>query len=136
VCRPGGRIGLANWTPDGFIGSLFKVVGAHVPPPAGVASPLRWGTEDHLRELFGEAADVAVERRQFCFRYRSPQAFFDTFRDYYGPVHRAWGALDADGRASLEAGIVALATEANRGADGAMVAPSDYLEVVVSKRAG
>ena len=136
VCRPGGRIGLANWAPDGFVGRMFKVIGNHVPPPAGVPSPLTWGTEERLRELFGAHAQVEIEHRQFTFRYRSPQEFFETFTMYYGPTERAWTSLDAVGRASLREQLVALATEANRRTDGTLAAPSDYVEVVITHTAG
>ena len=99
VCRPGGRIGLANWTPEGFIGQMFKVVGRHVPPPAGIRSPLEWGTESRLNELFdSDVRRLSVHRRLFVFRYRSPEHWVETFRTYYGPTHKAFGALDAGGR--------------------------------------
>jgi SAM-dependent methyltransferase len=133
VCRPGGRIGLANWTPDGFVGRMFGVVGRHVPPPAGVPSPLAWGTEERLHELFDRGGRVRVELRRFTFRFRSADEFFDTFRTYYGPTLRAWEALDADGRASFRSAMVALADEAGRHDDGALAIPSDYLEVVVDR---
>jgi ubiquinone/menaquinone biosynthesis C-methylase UbiE len=132
VCRPGGRIGLANWAPDGFVGGMFKIIGKHVPPPAGVPSPLAWGTEARLRALFGEAAQVDIARRQFTFRYRSSQEFFETFKTCYGPIERAWTSLDEAGRASLEEQLVAYATAANRRTDGILAAPSDYVEVVVT----
>jgi SAM-dependent methyltransferase len=133
VCRPGGRIGLANWTPTGFIGRMFKIVGAHVPPPAGVPSPLLWGTEDRLTELFGAHARVEVTRRHFVFRYRSADAFFDTFKDYYGPTLRAWDALDDAGRQSFRTQLTALADECNRDTRGALAVPSEYLEVVAHR---
>ena len=133
VCRPGGRIGLANWTPEGFVGRMFKIVGAHVPPPAGVPSPLLWGTEDQLDALFGSAAKVEVERKDFVFRYRSADDFFDTFRDYYGPVHKAWEALDEDGRESFRSQLTALCDECNRSTTGALAVPSEYLEVVAHR---
>ncbi len=133
VCRPGGRIGLANWSPSGFIGGMFKIIGAHVPPPAGVPSPMLWGTEDRLHELFAGQPKVDIVTRQFTFRYRSPQAFFDAFKTYYGPIVRAWAALDGDGRRSLEEQLVAHAAGANRRTDGALAVPSDYVEVVVTR---
>ena len=133
VCRPGGKIGLANWAPDGFIGSMFRVIGKHVPPPAGVPSPLAWGTEARLHELFETADRIDIARRQFTFRYRSPQAFFETFSTYYGPTERAWTSLDANGRVALREDLIALATEANRRTDGILAAPSDYVEVVVTR---
>ncbi|HEY6132866.1 MAG TPA: class I SAM-dependent methyltransferase [Rubrivivax sp.] len=132
VARPGGRIGLANWTPDGFIGRLFKVVGAHVPPPAGLKSPALWGSEHYLKELFGvHAAHISCTRRQFNFRYHSAAHFVQVFRDFYGPTHKAFGALDAQGRQSLEQAITQLIGELNVAGPSSMVVPSDYLEVVV-----
>jgi SAM-dependent methyltransferase len=133
VCRPGGRIGLANWTPTGFIGRMFKVVGGYVPPPAGVASPLLWGTESHLDALLGDGAKIDVQRRHFVFRYRSAQHWLDTFRTYYGPTLKAFGALDDAGRESLERDLLALADECNTSTTGALRIPSEYLEVVVTK---
>jgi ubiquinone/menaquinone biosynthesis C-methylase UbiE len=133
VCRPGGRIGLANWTPDGFVGGMFKIIGAHVPPPAGVPSPLAWGTEARLEELFGDHAHIDVARRQFVFRYRSAQEFFEVFKTFYGPTVKAWAALGEAGRASLEEQLVGHAAAANRNTNGALTVPSDYLEVVISK---
>jgi SAM-dependent methyltransferase len=133
VCRPGGRIGLANWTPEGFIGQMFKIVGAHVPPPAGVPSPLLWGTEAALAERL-DGADVAVTRKHFTFRYRSAQDWFETFRDFYGPTVKAWAALDDAGRASFEEQLVALAEGANRAGSGSLAIDSEYVEVVATTR--
>ena len=134
VVRPGGKVGLANWTPEGFIGQMFKIVGAHVPPPAGVASPLQWGTEARVEELLGAEMDVVTERKHFTFRYRSAAEFFETFITYYGPTLKAWGALDDDGRRSFRDQLVALADGANRNADGALSVDSEYLEVVATRR--
>lgn len=133
VCRSGGRIGLTNWTPEGFIGQLFKIVGAHVPPPAGIRSPLQWGTKDRLHELFATDAKVEVTRRHFVFRYESAAAFFETFKTYYGPTFKAWGALDEAGQASFREQIVALAETHNRNEGGALAVPSEYLEVVITR---
>lgn len=133
VLRPGGRIALANWTPAGFIGRLFKVIGAHVPPPVGVKPPSLWGTEPHIVELFGaQAANIRCERRLFNFRYRSAAHWVQVFREVYGPTHKAFAALDAAGAASLERGITALLDELNT-APGSLVVPSEYLEIVVTK---
>ncbi|AOS78706.1 MULTISPECIES: class I SAM-dependent methyltransferase [Hydrogenophaga] len=133
VLRPGGRIALANWTPAGFIGRLFKVIGAHVPPPVGVKPPSLWGTEPHIVELFGaQAANIRCERRLFNFRYRSAAHWVQVFRQVYGPTHKAFAALDAAGAASLERGITALLDELNT-AQGSLVVPSEYLEIVVTK---
>lgn len=135
VCRPGGRIGLANWTPEGFIGQLFKTLGRHLPPPPDVLPPSRWGVESHLRELFGErAASIAVTRRFFNFRYRSAAHFIDYFRTWYGPVHKAFLALPGDKAAALERDMTELLNSLNRAGAGALVVPGEYLEVVVTRR--
>jgi SAM-dependent methyltransferase len=135
VLRPGGRIAMANWTPSGFIGQLFKVIGAHVPPPAGVQPPPLWGTEAHLDTLFGDRlAAMRCERRHFNFRYRTPAHFIDVFRTLYGPTHKAFAALDAAGAASLERGIAALLERMNVDAPDSLVVPSEYLEIVLTKR--
>lgn len=135
VCKPGGQIGLANWTPSGFIGELFKLIGRYIPPPAGVKSPSLWGTEEHLRELFGKhIGTMEVQRKNFVFRYRTPQHWLDTFRTYYGPMHKAFGALDAAQQDSLAADLIRLAQQFNRAHDGAMRVPSEYLEVVIKRR--
>jgi SAM-dependent methyltransferase len=134
VLRPGGRIALANWTPNGFIGRLFKVIGAHVSPPAGVQPPALWGTEPHIVELFGaRAAQIRCERRHFNFRYRSAAHWIQVFRDLYGPTHKAFGALDATGALSLERAITALLDELNVAGRESLVVPSEYLEIVITK---
>ena len=135
VVRPRGRIGMANWTPEGFIGRLFKVIGAHVPPPAGLQSPALWGTEAHLDKLFGAgAARIDVQRRVFNFRYRSAAHFVQVFRDFYGPTHKAFAALDAAGQQSKDKAITALLEELNTAGGASLVVPGEYLEVVVTKR--
>ena len=135
VLRSGGRIGLASWTPQGFIGRLFKTIGAHVPPPAGVKSPALWGTEGHMQELFGDQAqEIRCERRHFNFRYLSAAHFMQIFRDYYGPTHKAFNALDDAGKQALERDIVTLLNELNVAGAEALVVPSEYLEVVITKR--
>ena len=134
VLRPGGRIALANWTPGGFIGRLFKVIGAHVSPPACVQPPSLWGTEPHIVELFGaQAAQIRCERRLFNFRYRSSAHWVQVFRDLYGPTHKAFAALDAAGALSLEQAITALLDELNVAGPDSLVVPSEYLEVVITK---
>jgi ubiquinone/menaquinone biosynthesis C-methylase UbiE len=134
VLRPGGRIGLANWTPQGFIGRLFKLIGAQVPPPAGVKSPALWGTEPHIVELFGShAAKIRCERRLFNFRYRSAAHWLQVFRDYYGPTLKAFATLDEAGRQALERDITRLLDELNIAGQAALVVPSEYLEVVITK---
>ena len=135
VVRSGGRIGLANWTPDGFIGQLFKVIGRHVPPAAGLQSPALWGTEPHIVELFGsQAADIRSERRMFKFRYRSAAHWVQVFRDFYGPTHKAFAALDAAGQQALEGDITALLKKMNTAGKASLVVPAEYLEVVVTRR--
>jgi SAM-dependent methyltransferase len=134
VLRPGGRIALANWTPGGFIGRLFKTIASHVSPPPGVQSPSLWGTEPHIVELFGaQAAQIRCERRHFNFRYRSPAHWLRAFRDLYGPMHKAFGALDAAAAASLERAITALLDELNVAGPDSLVVPGEYLEIVVTK---
>ncbi len=130
VVRKGGRIGLANWTPDGFIGQLFKVMGKHVPPPAGVKPPSLWGSEDRLRELF-PGLKVQTRREQFKFRYTSADHWLDIFKTYYGPTNRAFAALDASKQAALQADIVELLESLNVGGKGSLVVPSTYLETVI-----
>ena len=135
VCRPGGRIGLANWTPEGFIGQLFKVLGRHLPPPPGAQAPSLWGVESHLRGLFGDAAAaLETRRRLFNFRYRSAAHFIEMFRSWYGPVHKAFAALPADGAAALERDMTELLDSLDEGGPGGLVVPSEYLEVVVVRR--
>jgi ubiquinone/menaquinone biosynthesis C-methylase UbiE len=136
VCRPGGRIGLANWTPTGFVGQMFKIVGRHVPPPAGIASPVAWGTEPRLGELFGTGVQkLDVAQRHFVFRYRSPQHWLDTFRTYYGPTLKAFTALDDAARTALEDELLTLATESNTATTDTLRIPSEYLEIVAVKAA-
>jgi ubiquinone/menaquinone biosynthesis C-methylase UbiE len=135
VCRSGGKIGLANWTPDGFIGQLFKTLGKYLPPPAGAKSPALWGTKARIDEMFGaQASDIQATRRHFNFRYRSPEHFLDVFKTYYGPVLKAFAALDAAKQDGLKRDILALIATMNRSDDDTMVLPSEYLEVVVTKR--
>jgi SAM-dependent methyltransferase len=134
VCRPGGRIGLANWTPEGFIGQMFKIVGRYAPPPDGVRSPLEWGTESRLAELFGTDTEaLEVRRYNFVFRYRSPEQWLSTFRTYYGPLHKAFAALDAPEQAAFEHDLLELARDHNTVDTGAMRVPSEYLEVVATR---
>ncbi|HEY7242923.1 MAG TPA: class I SAM-dependent methyltransferase [Xanthobacteraceae bacterium] len=135
VCKPGGRIGLANWTPEGFIGQIFKTIGKHLPPPAGVKSPLVWGTRDWVQTTFEAAAStIAAEPRNFVFRYRSAQHFLDIFRRYYGPMLKAFAALDETGRKALAGDIITLVGRFNASGDETMVLPGEYLEIVITKR--
>lgn len=134
VVRPGGRIVLANWTPEGFIGELFKVVGALVPPPAGLKPAVLWGTETHMVQLFGsQASDIRCERRQFNFRYESAAHWLQIFRDYYGPTFKAFAALPAEGQRKLETDILRLLERHNIGGPRSLVVPGEYLEVVIVK---
>ncbi len=135
VCRSGGRIGLANWTPEGFIGQVFKTLGRRLPPPAGVQPAALWGVESHLQSLFaGQAASIDVNRRIFNFRYRSPAHFLDVFRTWYGPVHKAFAALSPADAAGLEEDLTQLLNKSNRAGPATLVVPGEYLEVVVTKR--
>jgi SAM-dependent methyltransferase len=136
VCRPGGRIGLANWTPEGFIGRLFKVLGRHVAPPAaGLQPPSLWGTEDHIQVLFGDsAARIVATRRHFTFRYRSAAHFIEVFRTWYGPVHKAFASLPVDGAKALEQDLTELLDSLNAAGPRALAVASEYLEVVVTRR--
>src|SRR5258707_3333555 len=135
VCKPKGTIGLANWTPDGFIGQVFKTLGKYLPPPAGAKSPALWGTRDRLGEMFDAgASSVKAQSRIFNFRYRSPDHFLDVFKEFYGPVLKAFAALEPAKQEELHNDLHALIIRMNRSGDGTMVVPSEYLEVVISKR--
>jgi ubiquinone/menaquinone biosynthesis C-methylase UbiE len=134
VVRSGGRIGLANWTPAGFIGQLFKVLGRHLPPPAGVLPPSLWGTEGHLRQMFGSRiASLEAMQRVFNFRYRSAAHFIEVFRTWYGPVHKAFAALGPKADA-LDRDLTDLLEGLNVGGKGSLVVPSEYLEAVITLR--
>jgi SAM-dependent methyltransferase len=135
VCRRGGRIGLANWTPEGFIGQVFKTLGKYLPAPAGAKSPALWGTRARITEMFGaEASSIKVESRIFNFRYRSPDHFLDVMKTCYGPVLKAFAALEPMRQQELRADLSALVGQMNRATDGTMIVPSEYLEIVVTKR--
>ena len=135
VCKSGGQIGLANWTPDGFIGQVFKTLGKYLPPPAAAKSPLLWGTRTRLTEMFGPAASwIKTELRYFNFRYRSAQHFIEVFRNYYGPMLKAFSALDTLQQNRLEKDLYDLISRMNRADDETMIVPSEYLEVVIMKR--
>jgi SAM-dependent methyltransferase len=131
VCRPGGTIGLANWTAEGWLGDVFRTNGKHVPPPAGVSSPLSWGNEARLRDLFGDGiAELRTTRRDFIFRYRSPEHWLSFWREFYGPTVATFAALDADGQRALANDLLEVAHRANVANDGTMAVPAEYLEVV------
>jgi ubiquinone/menaquinone biosynthesis C-methylase UbiE len=134
VCKSGGKIGMANWTPEGFIGQLFKTLGKYLPPPPGAKSPALWGTEARLTQMFGASASaIKSERRDFMFRYRSPEHFLDVFKSYYGPMLKAFAALDESNQQALKKDLLALIASMNRAQDGTMVVPSEYLEIVILK---
>jgi ubiquinone/menaquinone biosynthesis C-methylase UbiE len=135
VCKPGGKIGLANWTPEGFIGELFKTIGKHLPPPPGARPPSLWGTRARLAQLFEpRVTAVTATSRDFVFRYRSPAHWLEIFRRYYGPVLKTFAALAPPAQQALESDILALIARFNRADDGSMVVPSEYLEVVIACR--
>ena len=135
VCKSGGQIGLASWTPDGFIGQVFKTLGKYLPPPAAAKSPLLWGTRTRLTEMFGPAASwIKTESRHFNFRYRSAQHFIEVFRNYYVPMLKAFSALDTLQQNRLEKDLYDLISRMNRADDETMIVPSEYLEVVIMKR--
>ena len=134
VCRDGGRIGLANWTPESFIGQLFKIIGSHVPPPAGVRSPANWGDREWLGETFGpHTSSIEVTEREFVFRYQSAEHFLEVFKTLYGPMNKAFLSLDEQGRSALQRDILDLVNRQNRADDGSMAVPAAYLEVVMTK---
>jgi ubiquinone/menaquinone biosynthesis C-methylase UbiE len=135
VCKRGGRIGLANWTPEGFIGQVFKTIGKHMPPPAGVKSPALWGTRARLEEMFGlKAKSIETLPRNFVFRYRSAEHWMEVFKTYYGPLLKTFAALPPAGQAALHRDLMELIGRMNRSGDSTMVVPSEYLEVIVTKR--
>ena len=134
VSRQGGRIGLANWTPESFIGQVFRTIARYVPPAPGLKSPALWGTRAHLESLFGPKAVVAAESRNFVFRYRSPKHWLDIFRTYYGPVMKTFLAITPEARGELEADLLTLLDKMNDARDGTLVLPSEYLEVVVTRK--
>jgi ubiquinone/menaquinone biosynthesis C-methylase UbiE len=135
VCRSGGKIGMANWTPEGFIGQIFRTLGKYLPPPVGAKSPALWGTEARIEQMFGpSAASIRARRLEFNFRYRSPQHFLDVFRTYYGPMLKAFAALGAASQQGLADDLLALVAGMNRAEDGTVVVPGEYLEIVIIKR--
>lgn len=134
VCRRGGKIGLANWTPEGFIGQLFKTLGKHVPPAAGAKSPALWGTRERLAELFEpHALSIKSAARTFDFRYRTPEHWLEVFKTYYGPMLKAFGTLQPAARTALAGDLLALVDRFNRSQDSSMVVPGEYLEVVITR---
>ncbi len=135
VCRPGGRIGLANWTPDGYAGAMFRTIGKYIPPPPAMKPPPLWGTEERLEELFAdEIVALDVKRRSFVFRYLSAKHYIEHFREYFGPMRKAFEALDDTGGEALERDLEELLESMNISGDDTLVVPSDYLEVVASRK--
>ena len=135
VCKPGGKIGLANWTPQGFIGQLFKTIGKHAAPPAGVKSPALWGARERIVELFERhASSIRAEPRNFVFRYRSPEHWLEVFKTYYGPVLKTFAALESGAQSALTSDLMALIGQFNRSGDGSIVVPGEYLEIVITRR--
>jgi len=134
VCKPGGVIALANWTPEGFVRRIFKAIGRHLQPPAGVRAPSFWGTESGIQQLFSAAHEISTTKRAYKFRSLSAQHWLDEFRTFYGPMLKAFSSLDDNGRVSLEADLIALCANLNESKDGTLVVPSEYLEVIIRKR--
>lgn len=133
VCRPGGRIGLANWTPASFVGQLLRLVGTYVPPPADVRSPVLWGSDAHIRALFPDVSRIEHTPRMFVFRYRSPEHWVEVFRNFYGPVHKAFMALETERQLALEVDLIALLRSLDHGGGAGLVVPSEYLETVITR---
>jgi ubiquinone/menaquinone biosynthesis C-methylase UbiE len=135
VVRPGGKLGMANWTPDGYVGDLFRTMGKHVPPPAGLKPPFLWGTEERLHELLGESvSSLRAQQRSFVFRFPSVEYYVEYMRGYYGPLYKTFEALDTDGQERLQRDLIELVERYNRSGDETAVWPGDYLEVVATKR--
>jgi ubiquinone/menaquinone biosynthesis C-methylase UbiE len=132
VVRKGGRIGVANWTPEGFIGQLFKIIGKHLPPPAGVKSPALWGAETRIHELF-DGHQIKMKKQIFTFRYKSAEHWLDIFRNFYGPMNRAYATLDITKQGALTTDVLELLERLNRGGKETLLVPSEYLETVVTK---
>ena len=135
VCKPGGKIGIANWVPDSYVGDLFRTIAKHVPPPPGLKPPFVWGTEEGLRELFGDSiGSLQTQRRSFMWRYPSARYHVEFMRGFYGPLYKAFEALDEEGQKALEKDLISVVEHYNRSDDGTAVWPADYLEVVATKR--
>jgi len=134
VCKRGGKIGLANWTPEGFIGQLFKTIGRHLAPPPGARSPALWGDRARIGELFeAQASSVKSAQRHFVFRYRSPEHWLEVFKTYYGPVLKTFAALAPEAQAALQRDLMELVARFNRSGDATMVVPAEYLEIVITR---
>jgi ubiquinone/menaquinone biosynthesis C-methylase UbiE len=134
VCRRGRRVGLANWTPEGFIGQLFATIATHAPGTTSGSSPFLWGTTDRLEELFGVYGSVWAARKHVALRARSPMEWVDKLRASYAPVLKTFAALDAARQKSLRGSLLELVTRFNRAKDSTMLVDAEYLEVVVTRR--
>jgi ubiquinone/menaquinone biosynthesis C-methylase UbiE len=135
VCKPDGRIGLANWTPESFVGQMFRIIAKYIPSAPGLKPPALWGTRSRLEQLFGTSArTIGSKSRFFNFRYRSPEHFVEVFRSYYGPVNKTYAALDAAKQAALTSDLLALIALGNASGDATLVLPSAYLEVVIERK--
>ncbi|MBA3868257.1 MAG: class I SAM-dependent methyltransferase [Chloroflexota bacterium] len=135
VCRPEGLIAMANWVPDGCVGEIFRVIAKYIPPAPGLKPAALWATQDRLTELFGsQTNNIQLTRRSYYFRYRSAQHWVDTFSTYYGPIVKAFGALDTDGKKSLSADLVDILNRHNRAGNDALVSQADYAEIVITKK--
>jgi len=134
VCKPGGKIGMANWTPDGWVGEQHSTLASHVPPPPGLRSPMLWGSEGHLRDLFGSGvSDIRIEKRSVEFRYLSIDHFVGFMRSYFGPFKSVFDALDETGQVQLTTDLTEMAARYNRSGNDTFLGPGDYLEVVAVK---
>ena len=135
ACKPGGTIATASWAPEGFVADMFRVTGGYVSPPAGVASPMLWGSAAHLREIFGDSITRSSSRERMCiFRFTTPETFVAFFRRYYGPTNRAFARLDDAGQSGLAGDLAQLAREADVNRDGGSIAiPSAYLETIARR---
>jgi SAM-dependent methyltransferase len=133
VVRPGGNIGLASWTPDGFVGKMLRIVTSYVPAPAGVGAPTYWGTDTRLTELFPSVRSISSRRTTFAFRYASPEHFVDVFRNFYGPTFKAFGALAPNQQTNLADDLAQLVSECARPVGRSLVIHSPYLETVIER---
>jgi len=136
ACRPGGTIALASWTPASFVADMFRVVSRFAPPPPGLASPMLWGDEDHLRDLLGDEVRELWSTERVCtWRFSSPEAFVEFFERHYGPTNRAFARLGDTDQAWMRQALVDLARESDVLRDGGSIAiPASYLETIARRR--
>jgi SAM-dependent methyltransferase len=135
VCRPGGRIGMINWTPDGYVGELFRTIGRYLPPPPGLRPPVLWGSPERLRELFGPDVTISAPHRSLLWRWPSAEHQAEFFATFYGPTNKALAALGTDRAADLKADMVEVARSFDVSDDNTLVLRQDYLEAVIHKPA-